>query len=104
MKLFQSFQNNSAYLGLNSDQMEKGHPFNTKNVMCLILIGYASISNIIYLFNSASSISDNMYSVYMASMTIGVFLVYSIVVWKMKSLFQFINDLEELVELSKQIF
>lgn len=100
MKLFQSFQRNVAHLGINSSQMQKGHPFNAKNVLCLILIGFASISEVFFLFDLEGSIGDNMYSVYMATMTTGVFLCYSIVVWKMERVFEFISGVEELVNTS----
>lgn len=45
-----------------------------------------------------------MYSLYMASMTTGVFLVYSIVVWKMESLFKFIKGVGKGMDTSKNLF
>lgn len=101
MKIFQSFQKNSAYVGIISNPTPQNHSFNPRNVMCLASIGFASISNIFYLFNAAGQLTDNMYSVYMASMTIGVFSVYSIVIWKMTSLFKFIDGIGNAINISK---
>lgn len=101
MKVFHSFQKNAAHLGIELKQIEKGHPFNVKNVMYLILIGSACISNIFFLCSTTNSIGDNMYSLYMASMTTGVFLVYAIVVWKMESLFKFIKGIGKAMDSSK---
>lgn len=101
MKTFQSFQKNSVFLGIDSNQIQKGHPFNKKNVFCIILLGFATISNIYFLCTTTDSIYKNMFSVYMALMSLGVFLTYSVVVWKMNSLFKFIDDLDIAVDSSK---
>lgn len=101
MKTFQSFQKNSAYLGISSNQMQKNHPFNVKNVFGLIVMGFASTSNIYILCATTDSISENMFSVYMASLTLGVSLAYTVSIWKMRSLFKFINGIEKSIDSSK---
>lgn len=104
MKTFQSFQKNSPYLGISSNQMQKNHSFNVKIVFGLIFMGFASISNIYFLCMATDSISENMFSVYMASLTVGVSFAYSCEIWKMKSLFKFINGIEKSIDSSKRNF
>lgn len=101
MKIFQSFQKNSAYLGISAKQMQKSHPFNVKNVFGLILMSFASMSNIYFLCAVTDSVSENMFSVYMASLTFGVSLAYTVSIWKMKSLFRFIHGVSLAVDSSK---
>lgn len=101
MKIFQSFQKNSAYLGISSDQLQRKHHFNIENVFGLSVMGFASVSNIYFLSTTTDSIGEHIFSLYMTSLTIGVSLAFSVVVWKMKSVFKFINGIEKVIDSSK---
>lgn len=101
MKTFQSFQKNAAYLGVDSNQIQKSHLFNIKNVFGLSVLGFATTSNIYFLCTTTESLNKNMFSLYMASMSFGTFLTYAVVVWKMKSLFKFVSDLEKALDSSE---
>lgn len=100
MKIFQSFQKNSAYLGISSSGMQKTHNLNVKNVFGLSVIGFGAASNIYFLCITTDSISENIFSLYMTAMVSGIFFIYLVVIWRMKSLFKFIDGIEKAMDTS----
>lgn len=93
--VFGIFQKNAALIGIDPHQLERNHPFNTKNLMCFFVLGILTIFSDLYFIFIASTFGEYTQSVYITSMSNAVFLVFTIAIWQMSSLFQFIDAVKE---------
>lgn len=95
MKVFEIFQKNAIFIGIHANQLKRNHSFNKQNVQCFCVLGVLSIFSDFYFIRSANSFREYTQSVYITSMSNAVFLVFSIAIWQMESLFQFIDDVDQ---------
>ena len=100
--LFGTFQKNAYLIGIDSDQFKKSHPFNARNVLCFFILGTLCVFSDLYFIRIASTFGEYTQSVYITSMSNAVFLVFTIAIWQMHELFQFINGVLKYYRSSKQ--
>lgn len=95
MKVFETFQKNAIFIGINANQLERSHSFNTRSLQCFLVLGVLSIFSDIYFIRLANSFREYTQSVYITTMSNAVFLVFSIAIWQMEALFRFIDDVNQ---------
>lgn len=92
MKVFELFQKNAVNIGIDRKQLTAKCVFNEKSLKCFFVLGILVICSDLYFFHLANNFREYTESFYITSMSNGVFLVFTIAIWKMDALFQFIDD------------
>lgn len=87
--------------GMTTHQSTKGHPFNMRNSIILFILGIYIASTAMYLIREAKTLKEYTDSIYFTFTSIASALNFIIVTWKMAEIFQFYDDLEEIVSTSK---
>ena len=94
MKIFQAIQKDWKVFGIASDQ----HQFNWRNVVSLSNLFVGIVSVWIYFFNEAKSFHDYANAIFMAVVLIAIFVIFIIIVLEMPSIFDCINDAEQIID------
>lgn len=90
--IFEAVQKHASHIGIDSDLSKQNRRFNSKNLTCFSVLGILSIFSDLYFIRIASTFGEYTRSVYITSMSNAVFLVFTIAIWQIKPLFQFIDD------------
>lgn len=98
MKLFRIIQKNFAILGITSAQSIQKHPFNRQIVLLYSIYGSTWISSVLFLFQKANTFEEYTNNIYITSAAAIVMFSFTIIVFKMSKLFEFVNNLGESVE------
>lgn len=102
MEIFELVKAHLAILGLNKLQAMQPYPFlSVKLLGAFVAVVTNMIPSCIYFFFVASSFEEYIDSFFTSSGSTGIFVIFSIYVWKMKELFQYINVLHGTVNASK---
>lgn len=101
MKSFQSAVEYLASLGITQSQAMQSNPFNVKNIVHMLLFGITAYLCGAFLIYTANSFKDYTESIYISSVTMLVFVVFVILIWKMENVFKFIETWKKTSEQSK---
>lgn len=104
IKLFRTIQTNFALLGISSHQSVQQCPFNVRNLLTIFSIGFSAISTTINLLYIASSFKEYADSVYVTSSAVLTFVIYLLFVWKMRLIFELVDDLEKTCNESEKLW
>lgn len=102
MRLFQSVQSFFAIVGITSYQSMQKHPFNHKILATFFSYSLTMTSYNVYLFHVATTFWEYNDNIYMNSATMLVVIGFTIVVFNIKKLFEFIDSCEAITIDSKQ--
>lgn len=100
MVIFQIIQKNLAIGGIDRHRSTVRHGFNEYNVLIAGVIGAACIASSLYLLEKPS-FKELIISVYATADTIGTGTDFVILIWKSSKVFQFIQSLEDAIEMSE---
>lgn len=103
MAAFELFQKNAVNIGIDRKQLTTRHAFNEESLKCFFVLGVLVICCDFYFFHISNDFRDYTESFYITSMSNSVFLVFSIAIWKMDALFQFIDECQRIRSQSEQI-
>lgn len=92
--MFEALQKYASTIGIDRDQLKPNRRFNSKSLKCLSVLGVLSMFSDLHFICIASSFGEYTRSFYIASMSNSVFVIFAIVVWQMKFIFQFLDDVE----------
>ena len=101
MPILTSIRENLAIIGLSSHQSTQKYPFNARNLTSLFFQFLNIGCNFGYLMYEAKDlmeITDSMFLTITAILTVSIFINLN---WRMKQLFEFIDNLERTVDKSK---
>lgn len=101
MKLFQKSQEYFKNMGIDSRQMSKSHLLNTRNVQAFCMIFLDVVSTMGFLWYDAHTFYEYADSVYTTSCGIMSIVIFSVIFWKMRKFFEFIETFENLVSSSE---
>lgn len=101
MKIFQEIQRSFLILGITPYQSIQANPFNTHIVKALLGSVLSTASYFLWFFYIAMSFNEYVKAIFYifgsAITTVG----FSVLVWKMKQWFRFIDNLETFINESK---
>ena len=104
MSLFKSIQKSLAMLGIKLNQpnpiLKYIHPFNERNSIIICLFGGASVSFTLHLFEDLS-FEEYIISAFATTTAIVNTIDIVILVWKTSKIFEFIKDIEYIVQISE---
>ena len=105
MKVLKIFQRNFPMLGIcpRSESSEK-NSLNSKNKFVLFASIDGIISCCVHLAYIADSFEDYTNSIYSISATLTCTICYASMIWKMPTLFRFIDELEQTLDKSEFVF
>lgn len=103
MKLFQIAQKKIAILGITSAQSTQKTPFNWKIIRVYFIYGVAWTSSALFLFKEAETFDEYTNNIYITSATAMIMFCFTVVVFKMAKLFQFISDCGKVTERGEQL-
>lgn len=92
--IFEAWQKYASSIGIDIDQFKQNRRFNSKSLKCLAILGILSMFSDLHFICIASTFGEYTRSFYIASMSNAVFVIFAIVVWQMKFIFQFLGDVE----------
>lgn len=102
MAIFQSIQKYMAVLGIDRLRSTVRHGFNERNVLVAGLLGTGCISSFLYLLEEPS-FKENIISVYATADSIACCTDFVLLIWKSPKVFQYIQSLEDIIEMSRQV-
>lgn len=102
MKIFQSIQRCLAVLGLKSHDTIQTHSINIESVTSFLVFSMCIISNTVYLVREANSFFEYVESFYVTFAASISFEIFAFFTWKMTELFEFINNMETIIQHSEQ--
>ena len=102
ISVLEIFQKNAVNIGINPEQLTAKCVFNEKSLKCFFMLSVLVIFSDLYFFHLANNLQEYTESFYITSMSNAVFLVFSIAIWKMKPMFQFIDACKEISLESEQ--
>lgn len=99
MKILQSVQNDYPILGLHfiDQPIRNYYALNKRNLQAFIMLSLAITSSIVYFFHVAKEIDEFTISFFVTTSFIVIAIVYGIVLWNRKSIFELVNVVEKLV-------
>lgn len=101
MVIFQSIQKYLAIIGIHQcHQSTVKHELNEHNLMAVGILGTASISSSLYLFEELN-FEEYIISVYGTTVSIISTVNCATMVWKSVRIFEFIQGLEDIIQMSK---
>lgn len=101
MKLFALNQYYFAFLGIDSYHANQKSLLNERSVTVLSSLCFSLILRTMYLIYEAQSPLEYTESLYVVSTLIAIISAFSIVLWEMPKLFEFINDFESSINQSE---
>lgn len=101
LKVFQSIQKNFALMGISPKLVAQSYPFNVRIFAYFLSVMSGITLTCVYIFTDAKTVSEYMQTIYVASA--GIFDVFTllILILKVDQLFEFINRLDNVVNMSK---
>lgn len=97
MKVFQTIRMHLAVLGFQ----ENLQPFNGRQIFCCVQHAVGVISFYVHLFHVASTTEEYMDSIFMTAIASFMIISHISVVLKMKTIFLFFNEVEEVMNSSE---
>lgn len=101
MKLFQTIQRKFAILGISPDQSIQNCPFNQEIILVYIIYGSACIMSNVYLFHEAQNFEEYTNNIYITTAATMLLFFFTIIINKMANLFEFIDNVEKLIDSSE---
>lgn len=101
MKILQLVHDNLQIIGLDTNQSILKYPFNARNLTSLLVYGINIYVNVRLLLSgtaNAMEFTDLFYFTF--TVTVTVFMLINLI-WEMRQLFEFINNLESSVDQSE---
>lgn len=101
MKIFETIQRHFATLGITVNLTRKTSSLSLKNVVILLAMLFCVVSQIICIISVAETFEEYTLCIY-GSFTLAVTdIEIGMHIWKMKQLFAFIDNFENLIEASE---
>lgn len=97
MKAFQLIKEYYAKTGVCEALVTQSYPFNGKILFGLLILGLAFIFQLEYIFNDAKTFAEYTQSIYVCSFLILMFLSIIILISKRITLFEFMNDVDKII-------
>lgn len=97
MKIFVKVSHIFNVVGINSNQ---NCPFSSKYFLSLFLYGQILISTMVFFFAEAEQLHDYAYCFYAIATFLGTSISTFLCLWRMKSLFELITDMENFIKKS----
>lgn len=98
MKTMEAIYSYVSRVGMTS---HSSHPFNVRNSLSLFIFGTSGLSAAMYLFYGATNLNEYADTIYLIITATTSALAFASVNWKMAEIFQFIENLENVIETSK---
>lgn len=96
----QSINSHLMRVGMISEQSNKAHPLNMRNMtVLLILIAFLACS-VMYLIFEPKTLKDYTDSIFLFITVLTVALNFAYVTWKMAEIFRFTKSLEDVINTS----
>lgn len=93
MKFFERIQNDFESIGISVHRS----PFNLRNLLVLFVFYTGIISNWAYFFVIAKTFQEYVKSVFVATALISSSTVFAYIAWKMRKIFNFLNESEKTI-------
>lgn len=101
MYIFQLTQRSFAIMGVYPNLWLRTHAFNGNIIKTYFIYLSSCILFFVYFFRVANSFSQYVISIYMTSATVVVLINFTTLVFQSQSVFEFIENIEKLIEKSK---
>lgn len=88
MTVFQSLEENFAFVGITEKQSRQKNPFNLRILMSSITFVVSLVFNFVFLFYIANDFEEYIESFYISTTMLGNSIVFANYVWKMPNLFK----------------
>lgn len=100
MDTFRRIYTPFGMLGIHSAQ---GHSIGAKSVMVLLLLGQYILSTAAYFLFEAKTIEEYSESFYILTTAALILFIVSVMIFKKVNIFQFIDDLREIIQKRKSL-
>lgn len=103
MHILESIRTKLQIIGMTTHQSLQKYPFNDRNLVCLLLHGINVVCNLGFLISGTTDLmefTDSLFLTITAILTASIFIN---LISKMQQLFEFINNLEDIVDQSKWV-
>lgn len=101
MELFKVTKEKCSILGLSAHQSNQKYPFNSKNLVTIVVLYTGAFLAAMNLLWGASTFQEFTESIYITSTLFATALNYTTHVYKMKMIFKFLEDFENFINSSK---
>lgn len=96
MTLFSSSVERLKAFGINSSDQQM-NPFNRRSVLVFFLLGLLCLSSFLFLFYEANTVWEYTFSIYTIASVVEITICFTIVIFQMEKLFEFIDNCESFV-------
>lgn len=103
MTSHRKFIENVEALGISSIKLKQETAINVKTVCLFIVFVLSIFATYVPFLSSFESFKDYIISIYMASTTTTIAILYVILIWKMKTIFKIIESTDSIIQESKWI-
>lgn len=100
-KVFGIIQEHLAIIGIEPNLVEQSYPFNGKILFGFLLLGSSIYCTFVFIIYEAETFAEYTQSVYIGSNGVLNIFVLLIIILKIKRLYDFINDCDDLVNTSQ---
>lgn len=101
MKIFQSIQRHFTVLGITVHQSREQSPISIKQLIVILIFVLNSGTQVMSIAFVAEEFEEFTFSIYALFTLTMCVIEFGILIWKMKQLFQFIENFENLIESSE---
>lgn len=101
LKVIQFAKKNYSILGINFNQPIQKCSLNEQNLETFFVLGLAIISNFVYFFHVAKTIDEFIISTFMTTSIVVITIVYVTLLWKMNTVRELCNAIENLINESE---
>lgn len=101
MQILESIREKLEIIGMSNQQSLQKYPFNERNVTCLLLHGINIVCNLGFLIYGTKDLMEFTDSLFLTITAILTAAIFINLMWKMRELFEFINNLEDIVDQSE---
>lgn len=101
MKIIQVVQENFSYLGISWYYSIRKYPINERNIPAFLIISTITAMDFLYLFRVANTFQEYADSVYLCALMIDVLAIFLCVSWRMRMLFDSLNQMEKFANESR---
>lgn len=101
MKIFQSIQRNFATLDITVSQSREPSLISRKHLIICVILCANIVTNVVSIISLAESFDEYTFCIYGSFTLTMTGMEFIIHIWKMRQLFQFIENFEQLIETSE---
>lgn len=101
MKIMRTIHSYLVRVGMTSQQSRKRHPFNLRNITSIIVSLLNIFSPTLFLIYDAKNLKETADTIFIIISVSTAMLNFVYVTWKMAEVFQFIENLDDIVNTSK---